>query len=78
MGSTNVGHRKGYKGLPMEGPIAHWYSRLRVSALEISRSFVKIASRNALQAQVSLDVRLREATPRAAAPRPTRSRARLS
>ena len=104
MGSTNVGHRKGYKGLPMEGPIAHWYSRLRatksqlalyrkqaaeltsglpdgaavlevapgpgylavemarpgrlrVSALEISRSFVKIASRNALRAQVSLDVR---------------------
>jgi predicted methyltransferase len=100
---------KGYKGLPMEGPIARWYAglrgsqsqieeyrrqasqltaglpdgaavlevapgpgyfaievarsgRFRVTGLDISRSFVRIAGDNARRAGVEVDFRLGDAS----------------
>jgi ubiquinone/menaquinone biosynthesis C-methylase UbiE len=113
--TTSISHMKGnkmtttkaYKGLPMEGIIASWYSRItlkdlsrhklmaeklatqipqgasvleiapgpgyfcielarlrdyHITGLDVSRSFVEIASRNAAQAGVSVDFRLGNAS----------------
>jgi ubiquinone/menaquinone biosynthesis C-methylase UbiE len=36
MPATNQQHRKGYKGLPMEGMVARWYARIRRSGSQIA------------------------------------------
>src|SRR3954452_3361417 len=98
--TTTAGRKKGYKGLPLEGPLARWYAKVtqkdlgefrrlagslagrlgpgsavlevapgpgylaielarlgphRIAGLDISRSFVRMATENARQAGVSVD-----------------------